>query len=535
MRFIRNTAPLLVALALVAGAAGATPLTVSSSITDGQSLSGSLRWTASTSTSSISTVEFFIDNVRKSTERTAPYVYGGDQGTLDTTQLTNGNHVFSVTATASDGTKASVTATATTKNPPVNKARPSITGSTRDGDVLRFNRGTWTGPEPIDYAYSWLRCDAGGNGCAAISGATGTAYQLKTADVGHRIRITVTASNSAGAVPATSDASAPIAGRGSAPASTAAPQISGVARDGAVLRTSTGGWRNAPTGYKYQWLRCDSNGANCGAISGANSSRYTITSADVGHRLRVNVTASNAFGAAVATSNATSTVGATTTAPANTVLPSIAGATKEGSKLDVNNGGWSGTQPISLGYAWRRCDSGGNACVDIPGAAASSYVLTSADVGHTLRVALTARNSRGAATATSGQTAVVTAAKPGAQTLDVAQVALPNRLVIDRVRFSPSPVRSRLAPIVARFHVSDSRGFSIAGVPVLALGLPYGWVRSAPEAMTDGSGWATVVLRAGGSFPRRGSLVVFVRARKPGESLLAGVSTRRLVQVLIRR
>jgi hypothetical protein len=211
------------------------------------------------------------------------------------------------------------------------------------------------------------------------------------------------------------------------------------------------------------------------------------------------------------------------------------GTTKEGAKLDINNGGWSGTQPIALSYSWRRCDAGGNACVDIPGASASSYVLTGADVGHTLRVALTARNARGAAGATSSQTGLVTPARPGAQALDVAQVGLPNILVIDRVRFSPSRVRSRLAPIVARFHVSDSRGFSIAGAEVLALGLPYGWVRSAPEAMTDGAGWATVVMRPGAGLPRRGALVVFVRARKPGESVLAGVTARRLVQVGIRR
>jgi hypothetical protein len=34
--------------------------------------------------------------------------------------------------------------------------------------------------------------------------------------------------------------------------------------------------------------------------------------------------------------------------------------------------------------------------------------------------------------------------------------------------------------------------------------------------------------------PRRGDLVMFVRVSKPGDSLLAGVSTRRLVQEAIR-
>ena len=90
-------------------------------------------------------------------------------------------------------------------------------------------------------------------------------------------------------------------------------------------------------------------------------------------------------------------------------------------------------------------------------------------------------------------------------------------------------------PVTARFHVSDSRGFSIQGALVYALGLPYGWVRNAPEVATDSSGWATVTLQPTVKMPLSpGALVVFVRARKPGENLLTGVSTRRLVQTAIR-
>ena len=45
---IRKAVPALIALVLVATAAGATTFTVSSSIADGQTLTGKLRWTATT-------------------------------------------------------------------------------------------------------------------------------------------------------------------------------------------------------------------------------------------------------------------------------------------------------------------------------------------------------------------------------------------------------------------------------------------------------------------------------------------------------
>jgi hypothetical protein len=319
-----------------------------------------------------------------------------------------------------------------------------------------------------------------------------------------------------------------------APSNTSLPSISGSARDGSLLTASHGSWTGSPTSYAYAWQRCDTDGGACAAISGATSKQYTATSADVGHRLRVAVTATNSSGSGMASSRATNIVAATGSAPKNTSAPSISGTVKEGSTLTVDKGGWTGTNPITYAYAWQRCDATGGNCANIAGATNTTYAATSADVGNVLRVNVTATNSKGATTATSAETGIVPPATTGSHAISITQVSLPNRLVVDGVKFAPAVLSSR-APVSARFHVSDTRGFSISGALVYALGLPYGWVRGAPEVTTDATGWATIPLNPTVNMPlRRGALVVFVRARKPGDSLLAGVSTRRLVQVSIR-
>ena len=151
-----------------------------------------------------------------------------------------------------------------------------------------------------------------------------------------------------------------------------------------------------------------------------------------------------------------------------------------------------------------------------------------------LRVNVTATNSHGSTTATSPETNIVSPAQSGSHTISVTQVSLPNQLIVDQVKFAPNVLTSR-SPFTARFHVSDNRGFAIQGALVYAIGLPYGWTHASTETPTDGTGWATITFSPTRAMPLRSSaLVVFVRARKPGDSLLAGVSTRRLVQVSIR-
>ena len=77
----------------------------------------------------------------------------------------------------------------------------------------------------------------------------------------------------------------------------------------------TGTWTNSPTGYKYQWQRCDASGAACADILNATGTGYLTTASDVGSTLRVNVTASNAGGAATAASAATAKITAAAADP----------------------------------------------------------------------------------------------------------------------------------------------------------------------------------------------------------------------------
>jgi glucose/arabinose dehydrogenase len=96
-----------------------------------------------------------------------------------------------------------------------------------------------------------------------------------------------------------------------APVNTALPTISGgPVRVGRTLTATTGTWTGTqPMAFSYQWLRCTTSTlSSCAPISGATSSAYVPSSSDRGQRLRATVTATNAAGAASATSDATSPV-----------------------------------------------------------------------------------------------------------------------------------------------------------------------------------------------------------------------------------
>lgn len=182
----------------------------------------------------------------------------------------------------------------------------------------------------------------------------------------------------------------------------AVPVILGVATDGAALTATTGAWGGTPPfTFGYQWSRCLIDGSNCQSIAGATRAAYTLTSSDVGRRVRVSVTATNAAGSVSATSAATAIV--SPVAPHNVVPPTIEEKPYLGAEVWVEEGEWTGSEPLEYTYRWQRCTSAGD-CEEIDGEVEPAHTIVAADLKKRLRVIVTASNGAGTASAASGLT-----------------------------------------------------------------------------------------------------------------------------------
>jgi acid phosphatase type 7 len=340
---------------------------------------------------------------------------------VDVTPLVKGNGLvsFALTTTSSTSThfasrentpaRAAQLVVTTAPIPPTATSPPTISGQAQDGSTLTAAPGAWSGSDPITHSYQWRRCDAAGDACADIAGATARTYTLTSADVDSTVRVAVTASNAAGSSTASSAATGTV--RAIAPASTSRPTISGAAQDGETLTADPGTWSGTvPITHGYQWQRCGPGGDGCADISGATARTYTVTAADVDSTIRVAVTASNSAGSATASSNPTALVSSGPAPPTNSSPPTIGGNARAGALLTADPGSWAGSEPIAHAYQWGRCDQEGTGCAEIGGATERTYRLTADDVGATIRVTVTASNAVGSSGASSEATAVVLAA-----------------------------------------------------------------------------------------------------------------------------
>jgi PASTA domain len=184
------------------------------------------------------------------------------------------------------------------------------------------------------------------------------------------------------------------------------PRVTGVAREGDTLSASEGAWAGAqPISLAFAWGRCDRDYDQCRLIPGATSRTYVPSGEDVGWRLWVRVTGTNAVGSTPAFSDETALVAARP--PVNLVIPFVSGAVRSGSILVSTAGEWAGTRPITLAYQWQSCNASETVCSDLPGEATPVLRVGSAHLGRRLRIVVTATNPGGSASAESDSTTLV--------------------------------------------------------------------------------------------------------------------------------
>jgi prepilin-type N-terminal cleavage/methylation domain-containing protein len=109
------------------------------------------------------------------------------------------------------------------------------------------------------------------------------------------------------------------------PVSSSAPELSGSARVNETLSASRGSWTPAEVSFSYQWLRCDATTPTSCTDVGSDADSYRVSGDDIGSRIAVEVTATNAHGSAKARSEPTAVV-----APAPGFIMTLAGTGNAG-------------------------------------------------------------------------------------------------------------------------------------------------------------------------------------------------------------
>ena len=192
---------------------------------------------------------------------------------------------------------------------------------------------------------------------------------------------------------------------------TGAPSISGTEQVGETLTADVTGIDDDDgldtAVFAYQWLRGDTD------IAGANGSSYTLVEADEGRTIKVRVSfTDNAGHAETRTSDPTGAVAAKPNTKA-TGAPTIGGIARVGETLTADTSGIDdddGLDTAVFTYQWVRSDGGTD--TEITGANGSSYTLTEADEGQTVKVTVSFTDAEGnAETLTSDPTGEVAAAE----------------------------------------------------------------------------------------------------------------------------
>jgi len=120
------------------------------------------------------------------------------------------------------------------------------------------------------------------------------------------------------------------------------------------------------------------------------------------------------------------------------------------------------------------------------------------------------------------------------KTAPIADLAPPARTQIEAFDVLSGPINAGTQTFTMKVRVGSTCGVDIKGASVYVTAVPYDQFTIPDEELTGDDGTATLVFRRDANFPassKQQQLTLFIRATKPGENPLAGVSTRRLVAI----
>jgi hypothetical protein len=121
-----------------------------------------------------------------------------------------------------------------------------------------------------------------------------------------------------------------------------------------------------------------------------------------------------------------------------------------------------------------------------------------------------------------------------AKTAPIADLAPPARLQIDAFDVLSGPIDDQTNSFTMKVRIGSTCSVKIKGASVYVTAVPYNQFSIPTEELTGDDGTTTLVFHRDANFPasnQQQQLTLFIRATKPGEDPLAGVSTRRLVAV----
>ena len=120
------------------------------------------------------------------------------------------------------------------------------------------------------------------------------------------------------------------------------------------------------------------------------------------------------------------------------------------------------------------------------------------------------------------------------KTAPIADIAPPARLQIVGFEVLSGPINTQTQTFTLKVRIGSTCSVSIKGASVYVTAVPYNQFSIPEEELSGDDGNATLVFRRDANFPassKQQQLTLFIRATKPGEDPLAGISSRRLVAI----